>query len=192
MGIPKTNSLSGALAEQYGNASLTAGTSGVDSPSVFARSLRAAAGICVLLAGLAAPLQSVAAQLNASALAGSETVSLVTARSIAMVTASYTGDVSTARSAGTHLGDGFLEAHISEFAPKPAQETGAAPRVTEFGSLGVSNIPPFGLPLPSIEDTDNSPLGGTGATAGMPLMVLVWLFGVGLIGMGTVGRRKQS
>ena len=149
----------------------------------------------MVLASLVAPLQVNAAQLDTTALTHAETGSLATL-SIAMRSTRHAINPDPGTDASLRLEDGFLEADISDFATSATRgkdgSTGK-PRVTEFSSVGVSSMTPFGLPLHVMNGKEDAPPGGVGSTAaGMPIMVLVWLFGVGLIGIGTVGRRKQT
>ncbi|MCO6412360.1 MAG: hypothetical protein J5I92_06410 [Thiogranum sp.] len=141
----------------------------------------------LLLASLTVPLQSHAVPLNASALAGTDSVSFMTARNN---TALLSED-----DAKLHADTDFLEADIADFAPRhgpPHSGKDKTTRFAETGSFGTANTAPSGAPFHATEERENSPRGGGTATAGMPVMAIVWLFGIGLIGIGTVGRRKQS
>ena len=187
MCIPKANKSPETLAQESKSVSLARGRPAV----VFARlrpiTPQLLAGAIIMLASLLmAPLQLSAAQLDTTALAGPETTSLATVGTIAMISTRHVSNHASGLGSSLHLENGFLEADLSDFATGVARDkdgnTGK-PRVTEFSSVGVSSMTPFGLPLQVIKGTEDTPLAGVGsAAAGMPIMVLVWLFGVGLIG----------
>lgn len=183
MCIPKTNRSFEVAARTNGHAKLPV----VAFFPQLTANLRTLIAGGLLLASLTAPLQSHAVPLNASALAGTDTVSFMTARnSVSMLPA---GD------AKLRVDSDFLEADIADFAAQRGQHDAGkqkAARLTELGSFSVGNMTPSDAPLATVDDRDSTTFGGSTAAAGMPVMVIVWLFGIGLIGIGTVGRRKQS
>lgn len=74
----------------------------------------------------------------------------------------------------------------------PRHPTAVVQNNREFSSMETNRFIPSGTTLKGgLTAPDVDPEGTTDTTARMPLVALAWLFGVAIIGMGMVGRRKQ-
>lgn len=92
-----------------------------------------------------------------------------------------------------HLRVTLSDADISAYTRSPAnlEKPEAVPiNGSEFSSLGILTSHPSFVLAP--QHSGKSANGNQPGVASMPLVVLAWLFGIGVIGIGTVGRRRRK
>lgn len=141
-----------------------------------------AGGLAMLLASVPAA----AARLPASA----PTPITLSAYQSIPVTQTSTGTAMREHPASPETETGTSSADQGE---KTGGDPAAAPVTSEFSSLDTAVFVPSSAPVRAshASDTDQSDTADNGA-ASMPLVALAWLFGIGIIGMGTVGRRRKQ